>query len=256
MSNLGTDIFSLAGRTAVVTGGSRGIGAAIVELFLRYGAKVVFCHAHDDAEAQALTARLAGEGLSAFGRECDVADEAAVEAFARFAKAELGHVDILVNSAGVSGDKAFEAITVADFDRMTDINLRGTFLMTQAFFSEMVERKFGRVINLASQLAYKGAPAMAHYCASKGGVVGFTRALSYDGAPHGVTVNAIAPGPIETAQLAGMTDEWRRKKHAELPIGRFGTVDEIAPVALLLASAVGSYFVGQTLSPNGGDVML
>ncbi|MCY0149281.1 SDR family oxidoreductase [Hoeflea sp. G2-23] len=253
---MGINIFSLTGRTAVVTGGSRGIGAAIVELFLRYGAKVVFCHARDDAEAQALTARLAGEGLSVSGQECDVADEAAVAAFAQFAKAELGHVDILVNSAGVSGDKAFEAITVADFDHMIDINLRGTFLMTQAFFSEMVERKFGRVINLASQLAYKGAPAMAHYCASKGGVVGFTRALSYDGAPHGVTVNAIAPGPIETAQLAGMTDGWRRLKHAELPIGRFGTVDEIAPVALLLASAAGSYFVGQTLSPNGGDVML
>lgn len=256
MSSLGTDIFSLAGRTAVVTGGSRGIGAAIVELFLRHGAKVVFCHAHDAAEARVLTARLAGEGFCVSSQECDVADEAAVTAFVRFALDQLGHVDILVNSAGVSGDKTFEAITVADFDRMIDVNLRGTFLMAQAFFPAMVERKFGRVINLASQLAYKGAPAMAHYCASKGGVVGFTRALSYDGAPHGVTVNAIAPGPIETAQLAGMTDEWRRMKHAELPIGRFGSADEIAPVALLLASAAGSYFVGQTLSPNGGDVML
>jgi 3-oxoacyl-[acyl-carrier protein] reductase len=256
MINLGTDILSLPGRAAVVTGGSRGIGAAIVELFLQFGAKVVFCHAHDAEEAQALTGRLAGEGFSVSGRECDVADEAAVADFARFASAELGHVDILVNSARVRGDKPFEAIAGTDFGRMTDINLRGTFLVTQAFFSEMVKRKYGRMINPASQLAHKGATAMARYCASKGVGVGFTRALSYDGAPHGVTVNAIAPGPSETAQLAGMTDEWRSMKHAELPIGRFGTVDEIAPVALLLASAAGSYFTGQTLSPHGDDVML
>lgn len=256
MNRLNTDVFSLDGRAAVVTGGSRGIGAAIAELFARFGAKVMFCHESDAVEAEALEARLSGEGLPVSGAECDVADEAAVAAFARLARERLGHVDILVNSAGVSGDRPFEALTVADFDRMTDINLRGTFLMTQAFFPAMVERKFGRVINLASQLAYKGAPAMAHYCASKGGVVGFTRALAYDGAPHGVTVNAIAPGPIETAQLAGMTEEWRRMKHAQLPIGRFGSVEEIAPTALLLASAGGSYFIGQTLSPNGGDVML
>lgn len=256
MSKLNLNIFSLDGRGAVVTGGSRGIGAAIVELFARSGAKVVFCHADDAREAETLAARLTGEGLSVSGVECNVADEAAVADFARLARERLGHVDILVNSAGVSGDRAFAELTVADFDRMTDINLRGTFLMTQAFFPAMVERKFGRIVNLASQLAYKGAPAMAHYCASKGGVVGFTRALAYDGAPHGVTVNAIAPGPIETAQLAGMTEEWRRMKHAQLPIGRFGTVEEIAPTALLLASAAGSYFVGQTLSPNGGDVML
>ena len=256
MSNLGTDIFSLAGRTAVVTGGSRGIGAAIVELFLRYGARVVFCHAHDAAEAQALTERLSRRRLWRIRPGMRCRGRGGGRSLCAVRKGQLGHVDILVNSAGVSGDKPFEDITVADFDRMTDINLRGTFLMTQAFFPAMVERKYGRVINLASQLAYKGAPAMAHYCASKGGVVGFTRALSFDGAPHGVTVNAIAPGPIETAQLAGMTDEWRRMKHAQLPIGRFGTVDEIAPTALLLASKAGSYFVGQTLSPNGGDVML
>lgn len=256
MSKLDLDIFSLAGRGAVVTGGSRGIGGAIVELFARVGAQVVFCHVDDGKKAEALEARLSSEGLSVCGLECDVADEAAVAAFSRLARERLGQIDILVNSAGVSGDKPFEDLTVADFDRMTNINLRGTFLMTQAFFPAMVARKFGRIVNLASQLAYKGAPAMAHYCASKGGVVGFTRALAYDGAPHGVTVNAIAPGPIETAQLASMTQEWRGMKHAQLPIGRFGTVEEIAPTALLLASAAGSYFVGQTLSPNGGDVML
>ncbi len=253
---MATDVFSLAGRTAVVTGGSRGIGAAIVELFARYGARVVFCHVGDAAAAGTLVARLTAQGYEVSCQECDVADESAVAAFVAFAEQRLGPIDILVNSAGISGDKEFDVLTVAEFDRMLAVNLRGTFLVTHALFSKMVARGYGRVINFASQLAYKGAPAMAHYCASKGGVVGFTRALAYDGAPHGVTVNAIAPGPIETAQLAGMTEEWRRMKHAELPIGRFGTVDEIAPTALLLASQAGSYFVGHTLSPNGGDVML
>lgn len=250
------DVFSLAGRTALVTGGSRGIGAGIVKLFLEAGAKVAFCHYRDGDEAKRLADGLQGEGHVVDFIECDVGDTAAVDRLRDFAVEKLGHVDIVVNSAGISGDRSFADVTVADFDRMIDVNLRGTFIVTQAFFQQMVERGHGRIINFASQLAYKGAPAMAHYCASKGGVVGFTRALAYDGAPHGVTVNAIAPGPIETAQLAGMTEEWRAMKHAELPIRRFGTVEEIAPTALLLASKAGSYFVGQTLSPNGGDVML
>jgi 3-oxoacyl-[acyl-carrier protein] reductase len=139
---------------------------------------------------------------------------------------------------------------------MIGVHLRGTFLVTRLFFSGMVERGWGRIINISSQLAYKGAPGLAHYCAAKAGIVGFTRALSYEGAPHGVCVNSIAPGPIETALLAGLSDEWRVRKKAELPAGRFGTVDEIAPTALLLASDAGSYYIGQTLSPNGGDVML
>jgi len=250
------DVFSLVGRTALVTGGSRGIGAGIVKLFLEAGARVAFCHYRDEAEAERLADGLKAEGHVVDFIECDVGDIAAADRLREFAAEKLGHVDIVVNAAGISGDRPFAEVKVADFDRMIDVNLRGTFIVTQAFFQQMVERGHGRIINFASQLAYKGAPAMAHYCASKGGVVGFTRALAYDGAPFGVTVNAIAPGPIETAQLAGMTEDWRVMKHAELPIRRFGTVEEIAPTALLLASKAGSYFVGQTLSPNGGDVML
>ena len=129
-------------------------------------------------------------------------------------------------------------------------------LVTHAFFGKMIERSYGRVINFASQLAYKGAPGLAHYCAAKAGIVGFTRALSYEGAPHGVMVNSIAPGPVETELLRGLSEEWRAMKKAQLPIGRFGTVDEIAPTVLMLASEAGAFYVGQTLSPNGGDVMV
>lgn len=251
-----TDPFRLDGKTALVTGGSRGIGGAIVELFAERGAKVAFCHHGDAQGAAALVAKTASMGLHVHGMECDVADEQSVKRLSEFSTDTLEHVDIIVNSAGIGGDRMFVDLDVATFDRMLAIHLRGTFLVTHSFFGGMLERRWGRVINIASQLAYKGAPGLAHYCAAKAGVVGFTRALSYEGAPHGVLVNAIAPGPVETDLLMGMSDEWRAMKMKQLPIKRFGRVDEIAPTALLLASAAGSNYVGQTLSPNGGDVMI
>jgi 3-oxoacyl-[acyl-carrier protein] reductase len=161
-----------------------------------------------------------------------------------------------VYCAGIGGDVLFPDITVESFDRMIGVHLRGTFLVTRKFYPAMAAKGWGRVINFSSQLAYKGAPGLAHYCAAKAGIVGFTRALAYEGAPNGVTVNSIAPGPIDTDMLMGMSDGWRAMKQAQLPAGRFGRVDEIAPTALLLASEAGSYYVGQTLSPNGGDVLL
>ncbi len=251
-----SEIFSLAGQKAVVTGGSRGIGAAIVELFARNGAEVAFCHHHDERNADELVGRLVSEGLRVHARSCDVASEAEVAAMVSWAEERLGRVEILVNCAGIGGDKAFTDLTVSDWDRMLGVHLRGTFLVTRAFFGKMVERSYGRIINFASQLAYKGAPGLAHYCAAKAGVVGFTRAQSYEGAPHGVMVNAVAPGPVETELLMGLSDEWRAMKKAQLPIGRFGHVEEIAPTVLLLASQAGAFYAGQTLSPNGGDVMV
>jgi 3-oxoacyl-[acyl-carrier protein] reductase len=247
--------FDLSGKTAVVTGGSRGIGAAIVELFVAHGADVAFCHVGDEARAAALAARLSGARRVA-GHACDVADEAAVDRFFAEVAESFGPVDILVNCAGIGGDKPFGQISVAEWDRMLGVHLRGTFLATRKVFDAMVARGGGRIINFASQLAYKGAPNLAHYCAAKAGIVGFTRALSYEGAPHGVLVNAIAPGPVETELLMALSDEWLAMKKAQLPIGRFGRVEEIAPTVLLLAAAEGSFFVGQTLSPNGGDVMV
>lgn len=248
--------FDLSGRTAVVTGGSRGIGAAIVETFVKHGARVQYCHVGDENRAAKLDERVSAAGGSCKGTACDVSDEDAVAAYFRQVADDAGAVDILVNCAGIGGDKPFGSITVADWDRMIGVHLRGTFLATRQVFDAMVARRYGRIINFASQLAYKGAPNLAHYCAAKAGIVGFTRALSYEGAPHNVLVNAIAPGPVETELLMGLSDEWLAMKKSQLPIGRFGQPDEIAPTVLLLASEAGSYFVGQTLSPNGGDVMI
>lgn len=248
--------FDLTGRTALVTGGSRGIGGAIVELFAAHGAKVGYCQYGDDANAQALAARLAEKGTSAAHTVCDVSNPSDVDSLANWSRDALGAVDILVNCAGVGGDLPFEAISLEDFDRVMGVNLRGTFMVTQKFYPGMAERGWGRIINFASQLAYKGAPGLTHYCAAKAGIVGLTRSLAYEAAPKGVTVNAIAPGPVETEILMGLSDEWRAMKKAQLPIGRFGQVNEIAPTALLLASEAASFYIGQSLSPNGGDVLL
>jgi 3-oxoacyl-[acyl-carrier protein] reductase len=246
----------LEGRKALVTGGSRGIGAAIVALFARSGAEVAFCHVGDHERADTLVRTLSGEECRAAHVECDVADEGAVARMLDWAKERLGQVDILVNCAGIGGDVAFPDMTAAAWDRMIAVHLRGTFLVTHGVFADMLARGDGRIINIASQLAYKGSPGLAHYCAAKAGIVGFTRALSLEGAPHGVLVNAIAPGPVETELLAGLSAEWHEMKRREMPVRRFGQVGEIAPTALLLASDAGSFYVGQTLSPNGGDVMI
>ena len=200
--------------------------------------------------------KLSADGHMASARSCDVADKAEVAAMTDWAEAQLGQIDILVNCAGIGGDKPFEELTIGDWDRMIGVHLRGTFLVTSRCFAKMVARNYGRIINFSSQLAYKGAPGLAHYCAAKAGVMGFTRALSYEGRPHGVTVNGLAPGPVETDLLLGLSDDWRAMKLKQLPIGRFGRPEEIAPTVLMLASEAGSYYVGQTLSPNGGDVMV
>lgn len=250
--------FSLNGRKALITGGSRGIGAAIATLFAEAGADVAICHFGDESGAGALEADFRSSGRQLAALECDVAEEAQVSALADWTKKSIGQPDIVVNCAGIGGkDKPFGEVTVADWDRMLGVNLRGVFLVTRAFFPGMVERRYGRIINIASQLAYKGAPGLAAYVAAKAGVVGLTRALSYEGAPHNVMVNAIAPGPVETPLLMGHSDAWLAMKKGQLPVGRFGQPGEIAPTALLLASEKGgAFYCGQTLSPNGGDVMV
>lgn len=246
----------LRGRLALVTGGSRGIGAAIVRAFAAEGCDVAFCHLGDEDRAAQIASEVEALRCRVYAVPCDVADEPAVIAFVSNVRQKLGAVDILVNNAGTSGETPFEEITPAKFDRMVAVHLRGTFLMTRACYPEMKARGAGRIINIASQLAYKGAPGLVHYCAAKAGIVGLTRALSREAAPHGILVNAIAPGPVETDLMAELTDSWKESKRQELPLRRFGTPEEIAPTAVLLATEAGSFYVGQTLSPNGGDVML
>jgi NAD(P)-dependent dehydrogenase (short-subunit alcohol dehydrogenase family) len=201
------------------------------------------------------------ESVRAAGRRAvfvraDVADAASVTAMAERVLAELGRVDVLVNNAGIFTQSLLEDMPVEDWDRVLGVNLRGTFLCTRALLPQMLARGSGRIINIASQLGQIGGAEVAHYSASKAGVIGLTKALAREVSSRGVLVNAIAPGPIHTPLLDGETESWRSAKLAELPMGRFGEVSEVTPTAVLLASDDGSYYAGQTLGPNGGDVML
>lgn len=246
----------LQGRVALVTGAASGIGAGIAQGFAREGADVALVDLVEEAEAaHVLTAVRAHGGRVSYHRG-DVASQDAVAAFVAEVLGVHGQVDVLVNNAGIFTQSLLADMTVEEWDRVVAVNLRGTFLCTRALLGPMLERGWGRVINIASQLGQVGGTEVAHYCASKGGVIALTKALAREVARRGVLVNAIAPGPVHTPLLDGESEQWRAAKLAELPIGRFAEVQEIVPTAVLLASEDGSYYVGQTLGPNGGDVML
>lgn len=246
----------LEGRIAVITGAASGIGRGIAIAFAREGADIVVADKVNEAQAADVIAAITAQGRGALFIRTDVSDEASVREMAAQALAHFGRVDILVNNAGIFTESLLEEMTINDWDRVVNTNLRGTFLCTRFLIKQMLDRGDGRIINIASQLGQIGGGSVAHYSASKAGIIGLTKALAREVSSRGVLVNAIAPGPIETPLLASETEQWRSAKLAELPIGRFGTVDEVTPTAVLLASSDGSYYVGQTLGPNGGDVML
>ncbi len=246
----------LAGQVAIITGGSRGIGRAIALLFAREGADIGFCHLHDAEGAAEVAAQVEALGRRAFHAALDVANLAALRAFLDGAQAALGPCDILVNNAGMNLRGPIETVTEEMFDRMMAVHVRAAFFAAKAVWPGMVERRRGRIITTASQLAFKGGAGIVPYCMAKAALVGMTRALAREGAPKGILVNAIAPGPVMSDLTAQNGPDWAERTGANLPIGRVGQPEEIAAAALLLASSPGGdFFVGATLSPNGGDVM-
>lgn len=245
----------LSGKRCVVTGGARGIGYAIALAFAREGASVAVLDRRGDSASRAAE-ELRVSGMKSFAFAVDVAIEASVTSALAEAEGALGGVDVLVNNAGIDTHSAVVDMPAAMWDDMIAVNLRSVFLCSRAVLPGMIRRNWGRIINISSQLAHKGAPDMAHYAAAKAGIVGFTRSLAYEVIRNGVTVNAICPGPIDTEMYRANSETWRKRKLHELPIGRAGRVEEVAPTAVLLASDEGSYYVGATLNPNGGDVMI
>jgi 3-oxoacyl-[acyl-carrier protein] reductase len=245
----------LEGQIALITGGSRGIGRATALLFAQEGADIAFCHLNDDAQADATAAEIRSLGRRTTHQSVDVSDIAAGKAFATSVAEQFGPIDILFNNAGMNIRKPFPDYTEAEFDRIFGVHVKGMFFMAQAVFPTMLARGSGCIINVASQRALKGAPNSAPYSAAKAAIIGLTRALSWEAAPKGVRVNAIAPGPIVTDLTASMHPADREAFISALPVGRFGRPEEIAATALLLAGPQGGFYVGATLSPNGGDVM-
>ncbi len=245
----------LAGKRVLITGGLRGIGRGIALGFAAEGADVAVFDIRPEAEAAALLKEIAAAGVRGLYVQADVSDETQVASGVEKVVGALGGIDILVNNAGIVHEALLAELDSADWDRVQGVNLRGVYLCTRYVLPRMLEQGGGRVINMASQLGQIGGRTMVHYSASKAGVIGFTRALAREVARDNILVNAIAPGPINTDMLAGESEEWKRAKLAELPIGRFGEVSEVVPTAVFLASDDASYYVGQVLGPNGGDVM-
>ncbi|MBD0735117.1 SDR family NAD(P)-dependent oxidoreductase [Streptomyces sp. CBMA29] len=245
---------SLQGKVAVVTGGARGIGRATATVLAARGASVsVWDLDLEGAEKTVATIVEAGGTAVAIGG--DAADAAAVAAAAARTRDELGPVTVLVNNAGVTGYEPFTTLTEASWDRMIGINLKGPFLVTRELVPDMLEARWGRIVNISSSSAQTGAPAMAHYAASKGGVIGFTRALAIEYAATGITVNHVPPGFIDTPLVReGPVDV--EAAAATMPMKRAGRPDDVAYAVAYLASEEAGYVTGQTLSTNGGRYLV
>lgn len=240
----------LAGRTALITGAASGIGLAIARHFIDAGAEVLLADRDERVHASA-------ESLGAVGAiTVDVTDEIAVVNAVEAAIRALGRIDTLVNSHGILTESSLADMPLRQWQQTIDVDLTSVFLLCRQVLPGMLSRGDGRIITVASQLGIKGGSGLAHYAAAKAGVIALTKSLALEVSARGVLVNAIAPGPIETPLVAGISEDWKDAKRAELPLGRFGTVDEVAPTAVLLASSPGgNLYVGQTLGPNSGDVM-
>jgi len=244
----------LASQIAVVTGAGRGIGRAIALKFAAEGANVV-CVSRTQENSEKVAAEIRALGRKAWAHAVDVADAAAVSAAAEKILAEAGKVDILVNNAGVTRDGLLMRMSDADWDTVLDTNLKGAFLVTKAFSRAMIKARTGRIINITSVIGLIGNAGQCNYAASKAGLIGFTQSAAKELASRGITVNAIAPGFIETDMTSELKPEMRDAILKQIPLGSFGSAEDIAGAALYLASPAARYVTGQVLTVDGGMVM-
>jgi 2-hydroxycyclohexanecarboxyl-CoA dehydrogenase len=236
-----------------VTGGGSGIGRAVAHRLAGAGAAITVLDV-DGAAAGAVAAELSDAGAAARAVAADVADGNAVRAAAEAARGGLGAIHIVVCSAGIAGFSPLLDLTEAQWDRMLGVHLRGTYLVTRAVLGDMVAARWGRIVTLSSVAGLRGGPNLSHYAAAKAGVIGFTKALALEVGPHGVTVNAVAPGMIDTPMLrgSGIPPELLEQSRRQIPVGRLGTADDVAAVCAFLVSDDAAFVTGQVVSPNGG----
>ncbi|GHG99302.1 SDR family NAD(P)-dependent oxidoreductase [Pseudodonghicola xiamenensis] len=240
---------------ALVTGAGSGIGAAIAERLAADG-HIVAVNDLSLAAAQATVDAIGKAGGLARAYAADVSDEGQVNAMVAAIAGDLGAPDILVNNAGFGHQAPFEQITPEQFDRMFAVHVRGNFLCTRACLPAMLGRGEGYIVNVASQLGQIGGVELVHYAGAKAAIIGMTKSLAREVSGRGVRVNAVAPGPINTPLVEALSESWQAAKRAELPLGRFGSPAEVGGVVAFLVSPDAALFVGQTLGPNSGDVML
>jgi NAD(P)-dependent dehydrogenase (short-subunit alcohol dehydrogenase family) len=247
---------ALTGRTAVVTGGASGIGRAIALRLAGDGAAVAVVDL-DEVGAAAVVREIAGAGGTAVAVVADVADGASVCAATGAVHDALGPVHVLVNNAGICTFVPFADMREADWDRMMAVTLKGAYYCAKSFVPDMCAAHWGRIVNVSSLAGVKGAPRLAHYAAAKAGLLGFTKALATELGPEGVTVNAIAPGLVDTPLLvkSAMPEAIRASTMRDLPVRRLGVPDDIAAACAYLASPDAGFVTGQVLGPNGGGYM-
>jgi 3-oxoacyl-(acyl-carrier-protein) reductase len=245
----------LKGRTALVTGGSRGIGRAVALALAEEGADVAINYVSSEAAARDVADHIRKMGRQAILAQADVSDYPDTFRMAQDVLRAFGHLDILVNNAGINSDKTFTKMDHASWRKVLGTNLDGVFNCTKVFVDQMLKQGYGRVVNMTSVIGQIGNFGQANYAASKAGVAAFTKSLAKELAGKGLTVNAVAPGFIETEMVAGIPDKVKERLLAQIPLHRFGTAEEVARAVVYIVSPDGDYITGAELSINGGLLM-
>jgi 3-oxoacyl-[acyl-carrier protein] reductase len=245
----------LSGKNALVTGGTRGIGRAIVETLARAGARVAFTFRSSVDEAEALKDALESDGAELLAIQGDAADNASAESTVKQIIDSWGSIDIIVNNAGITKDGLMLRMTEDDWDAVINTNLKSVFNFAKAAYRPMMKQRAGKIINLSSVVGTTGNPGQTNYAASKAGIVGFSKSLAKELATRGVTVNVVAPGFVATDMTASLSDAAKDAMLGAVPMGRPATPQEIADAVLFLASPLADYVTGQVLHVNGGLAM-
>lgn len=245
----------LEGKIAVVTGASRGIGKAIAVKLASLGAMVVINYNGSAVKAEEVKAEIEGNGGKAAVVQCNVSDYAACEAFIGEVIKTYGRIDILVNNAGIIKDGLLMKMSEEDFDRVINVNLKGTFNCVRHATRQMLKQRAGRIINLSSVVGVTGNAGQVNYAASKAGVIGLTKSTAREVASRGITVNAVAPGFIETDMTDVLSDKVKEASVAQIPLGHFGKTEDVANTVAFLASDDAGYITGQVIHVDGGMVM-
>jgi 3-oxoacyl-[acyl-carrier protein] reductase len=245
----------LTGRTALVTGGSRGIGRAIALALAEEGADVAVNYVASETAAREVVAQIEKTGRRGILAQADVSDFPDTFRMAQHVIKEFGHLDLLVNNAGVNSDKTFVKMDHASWRKVLSINLDGVFNCTKVFVDQMLKQNYGRVVNITSVIGQIGNFGQANYAASKAGVAAFTKSLAKELAGKGVTVNAVAPGFIETEMVDNIPEKVKARLLDQIPLKRFGSVEEVARAVVYIVSSDGDYITGAEVSINGGLLM-
>ena len=245
----------LKGKCAVITGASRGIGKCIATKFAKEGANVVINYRNNEEEALKVKQELEDLGSQVLVVKADVSELEQAENLIKEAKKEFGRVDILVNNAGITKDNLIIRMKEEDFDSVIKTNLKGAFNCLKAVTPIMLKQKYGKLVNMASVVGVVGNPGQVNYCASKAGLIGMTKSLAKEIGSRNITVNAIAPGFIDTDMTKILSDDQKKKILSQIPLNKFGNVEDIANVALFLGSENSNYITGQVIHVDGGMAM-